>query len=87
VHKVLAAKRRNHSPSYRELCFPKYNNEDGLSEHGWRLEHFIADEVMKCNHGRLFTESFDAEMRALLYGRAGPISSAIAITIDLAADG
>jgi hypothetical protein len=86
VHDVLAKKKDGQAPTYAEFSFPKYNKADGVSAHGWRLEHFIADEVMACRHGRLFTQNFDDDMRALLYGRTGPISSAIAITIDLAPD-
>lgn len=86
VHGVLAKKAKGKAVTYDELTFAKYYKDDGVSGHGWRLENFIADEVMKCRRGRLFTQNFDEDMRALLYGRTGPISSAIAITIDLASD-
>ena len=51
--------------------------------HGWRLETFIADEVLRCYEGRLFEKSDDADLFALLYGRDAPIASMIMISIDL----
>jgi hypothetical protein len=87
VHSVLAKKAKGQSPTYSDLTFKKYFKDDGVSGHGWRLENFVADEVMKCHRGRLFTQNFDDDLRGLLYGRTAPISSAIAITIDLAAEG
>lgn len=56
---------------------------DPFAEHGWRLETFIADEVLRCREGRLFDGSEDDALEALLYRRTAPITSAIVVTIDL----
>jgi hypothetical protein len=52
-------------------------------QHGWRLEAFIADEVMRCREGRLFERPDDSDLYELLYERTAPIASLIQIGIDL----
>jgi len=86
VHGVLSKMQKGQSPSYADLTFAPFFEPDGVSGHGWRLENFIADEVLNCRRGMLFTGSFDQTFRELMYERTGPLASAIAITIDLAAD-
>jgi hypothetical protein len=49
---------------------------------GWRIERFIADEVLRCRQGREFQDADDPNLLGLLGGRTGPISGAISITID-----
>jgi hypothetical protein len=56
---------------------------DPFAVHGWRLENFIADEVMRCREGRIFDGSQDEALEGLLYRRSAPITSAIVVTIDL----
>jgi len=56
---------------------------DPHSTHGWRLEHFVADEVLKCREGRLFEDADDQTLRSLLYERSAPIQAAITITVDI----
>jgi hypothetical protein len=53
---------------------------------GWRLERFVADEVLRCRQGTIFDDSSDPNLYGLLYRRSAPISAAIAITIDFGAD-
>ena len=87
VHRVLAAKINIDAPSYNDLTFGKpFDPQDGLSTHGWRIERFIADEVLKCRQGRLFPPTQDMNLNSLLYERSAPITAAIAITIDFASD-
>lgn len=87
VHGVLAKKKAGRSPSFDDLLFCKFNKDDDVSTHGWRLEDFIANEVMTCRRGRLFTQNLNRDLHALLYERTRPIEAAIVITIDLASGG
>jgi hypothetical protein len=56
---------------------------DPYDNHGWRLETFVADEVMRCREGRLFERADDPDLYVLLYERPFPISSLVQISIDL----
>ncbi len=49
---------------------------------GWRLESFVADEILGCREGYRTTKLADQELQGLFYRRSGPISAAFAITID-----
>jgi hypothetical protein len=51
--------------------------------HGWRLETFVADEVLRCRQGRLFEDAHDESLSRLMYARTAPIAAGILITIDL----
>lgn len=55
---------------------------DGLPSGGWRLEDFVADEVLACREGTPYGSIRDEPMQALFNRRAGPIAAAIAITIE-----
>lgn len=54
---------------------------------GWRLEDFVADEVLRCRQGALFDGSADENLEYLFYRRSAPIQAAIAITIEVGGDG
>jgi hypothetical protein len=56
---------------------------DPHAQSGWRLESFIADEVMRCREGRLFEDAQDETLASLLYRRSAPIAAAVVVTIDL----
>jgi thymidylate synthase len=64
-----------------------FDANDQTSVHGWRLEKFVADEVLRCRQGRSFDGLQDENLNALLYQRSAPISAAVTITIDVGADG
>ena len=53
---------------------------------GWRLERFVADEVLRCREGRLFDDTTDPNLRALFYARSAPITAAIVMTVDIDGD-
>ncbi|MGR3716982.1 MAG: hypothetical protein ACU0B1_09580 [Thermohalobaculum sp.] len=79
VHGKLAAMPLGKTPSYGELSKfggPKYSGS------GWRIEDFVADEVLGCREGALFTGERDENLRSLLYERSAPIMAAIAVSID-----
>ncbi len=53
-----------------------------LPPFGWRLETFICDELLACREGDLFTSNEDPRIGRLFNRRSGPVSAAIAITIE-----
>jgi hypothetical protein len=69
---------RNYAPSLADLA-------EGADAPGVRLPSFIADQVLACNEGYVPTGDFltDAGVNRIFNQRAGPISSAIAIDIEL----
>lgn len=84
VHAVLAGLTTGNAPTVADLTSSsQFDDKDRSSHLGWRLENFIADEVMRCREGRLFTDQSDQRLSALLYRRSAPLASAISITIDL----
>lgn len=72
-----------HSPAYDEL-------QRGLAapftaiEHrvGWRLEHFIVDLLLECEAGYIANSPQDGGLNYIFNRRTGPISAALALTID-----
>ena len=83
VHQITNGKEKGKPPSYSELTFPAGGTHAPLAEHGWRIEDFVADEVLKCRQGRLFSDTQDSALQTLLYRRTAPIQAAIVITIDV----
>jgi hypothetical protein len=72
------------TPSFGEMQNPgRKTSFDPYAAHGWRLESFIADEVMRCREGRLFEDTQDETLAGLLYRRTAPIAAAIVMTVDL----
>jgi hypothetical protein len=72
------------TPSFSAMLTPKRKSAfDPFATHGWRLESFVADEVMRCREGRLFEDDQDAILANLLYERSAPITAAIVMTVDL----
>lgn len=49
---------------------------------GWPLETFIAEELLDCREGNVFSSVNEARIQNFFYRRTGAISSAIAITIE-----
>ena len=83
VHAVLDTLPFGQNPSFIDLTLAApLNHRDERSRHGWRLENFIADEVLRCRRGALFDQARDPNLQALLYGRSAPIAAAISVTID-----
>lgn len=72
------------TPSLAAMQNPKRKSAfDPFAVHGWRLETFVADEVMRCREGRLFEDAQDEILSSLLYRRSAPITAAIVMTVDL----
>jgi hypothetical protein len=84
VHAKLTTLPVGRPPSFAELVVPPPPGaNDRYASHGWRLQMFVADEVLRCRQGRLFEDTQDENLRALLYGRTAPIAAAVVVTIDL----
>ncbi len=84
VHSVLSQLVDGKAPTVSDLTYPsQFDPGDPESRSGWRLEKFIADEVLRCRQGKLFDGTEDPNLIALLYERSAPISAAITITIDI----
>ncbi|MEW5688183.1 MAG: hypothetical protein AB1942_24965 [Pseudomonadota bacterium] len=87
VHTALEALPEGRSPSFKGLVQAQpLDAGDPASIHGWRLERFVADEVLRCRQGRLYDRTMHPSLYDLLYARGAPITAAIAITIDFGAD-
>lgn len=84
VHGILDSLPTGKAVSFKDASVPERKTKsDKFSDHGWKIESFVADEVLRCREGRLFTDTQDADLRALLYERTAPITSAIAVTVDI----
>jgi hypothetical protein len=81
VHKALARKAGSYSPSLGDTR----RMLKGV-EYGWRLEYFMADLLLGCKAGRRFQSNDEVPIRELFYRRSGPISAAIAVTVEMPED-
>ncbi|MBY5570523.1 hypothetical protein HFO55_25280 [Rhizobium leguminosarum] len=88
VHTAVRRLVEGRSPSINDItAITPLDAADARSTLGWRLERFIADEVLRCRQGRMFEDLTDTNLRGLLYERSAPIAAAITITIDLSDGG
>lgn len=84
VHGVLDQLPIGATPSFAALQNPmRKSTFDPFAVHGWRLETFVADEVMRCREGQVFEDDQDEILARLLYQRSAPITAAIVMTVDL----
>ena len=77
VHKLLARYVAGQKPTLAEV--------KGLcpdAPYGWALEHFVADLLLGCVEGSIFKDISESRIQNLFYRRSGPISAAIAISIE-----
>lgn len=78
---ALTRKARGYHPTYSDVAkLPA--PFDGVHTGGWSLEHFVADELLRCNEGHIASGGTDDVLEQLFYRRSGPISAAIAVTIE-----
>jgi hypothetical protein len=84
VHKSLASLGKGMSPDFKTLKGTVTSSaSDPFGLWGWRLETFVADEVLRCRQGALFGNGQDINLEALFYRRTAPITAAIAITVEI----
>jgi hypothetical protein len=83
VRAVMTDKPIGSSPSYDDLCaslqapFVSEGNRGG-----WRLEHFVVDLLLDCETGYVANSPDDAGLDYVFNRRTGPISAAVAVTLD-----
>ena len=78
VADILGEARKGYSPTIADLA-----GEMDVFDHGWRLEHFMADLLLSCEEGWRFTEADSDEMQTLFYRRSGPIAATVAVTVEV----
>ncbi|MHA6895440.1 hypothetical protein ACQUJT_15350 [Ralstonia pseudosolanacearum] len=83
VHAELASLDAGRAPTFDGLTTLQLTPNDAATAHGWRIENFVADEVLRCRQGRRFDSMIDARLSDLLYQRSAPIAAAITMTIDI----
>lgn len=83
VHAALALLDPGKAPTFDTLRTSQLDSIDTESVYGWRIERFVADEVLRCRQGRRFDSVADEKLSDLLYRRSAPIASAITMTIDV----
>ena len=77
---AMAKRAKGYRPTFGDVA--KSLAETPEHAHGWRLEHFMADLVMKCREGELFESLNQENMFSLFNRRSGPIAAAIAVTVE-----
>jgi len=80
LRQAMSSKQAGYKPSFQDvsgLC-----GAAPAHVSGWRLEHFVADLVLKCKQGRSFGSIREDQIDALFYRRSGPIAAALAVTIE-----
>lgn len=80
VRNVLSRSSAGYSPSFRDMNHVVSVKSQHAS--GWRLEHFVAELLLKCQQGRVFESIQEADIDALFNRRSGPIAAAISVTVE-----
>lgn len=84
VHGCLAELPVGTAPTFGALAAPsRETKDDRFAAHGWRVEEFVAEHVMRCREGRVFDRPQDEILYGLLYERSAPIQAAVVVTVDL----
>lgn len=84
VHGHLSELAVGQHPTFAGLNKPGDGNDNEAARSAsWRLEDFVADEVLRCREGALFDGSADQNLEYLFYRSSAPIQAAIAITIEV----
>lgn len=80
---ALDGQPEGHSPAYEELQ-RQLAEPFTLDQHqaGWRLEYFVVDLLLNCETGYIASSPSDGGLNYIFNRRNGPISAAIALTID-----
>jgi hypothetical protein len=66
----------------RTPALSTFSQVDPVPAFGWPLESFICDEILGCREGDQFDSINEQKMMRLFNRRSGPISAAIAVTIE-----
>lgn len=77
---TLSGKQDGYAPTFNDLR--QAISSRSTEAHGWRLEHFMSNLLMKCKQGALFDGLGEDNIDALFNRRSGPIAAAIAVTVE-----
>ena len=77
IHDALNGCNKGYSPTVSDVAA-----SGAPDTYGWRLEEFIASELLECREGARFDSLNRPSIRDLFYRRSGPIAAAIAITVE-----
>lgn len=80
IRACLMPKNVNYTPRFNDL--KGVVSPAAAHEHGWRIEHFATNLLMKCKEGHVFESVNEEPMFNLFNRRSGPIAAAIAITVE-----
>jgi hypothetical protein len=79
---ALSSRPAGHSPSYSEIISSLGTPFGPENPAGWRLEHFVVALLLECETGYIAESREDSGLNYIFYRRTGPISAALAITLD-----
>ena len=84
LRKAIESLEKGQSPSYAAVRDAASFNEGGMA--GRRLQDFVADRLIGCHEGFRTENQKDRPLEQLFFNRSGPISAAVAVTIDMPGD-
>lgn len=79
---ALSSRPAGHSPAYSEILSSLGTPFGPDHPAGWRLEHFVVGLLLECETGYIAESREDSGLNYIFYRRTGPISAALAITLD-----
>jgi hypothetical protein len=83
LREALDDQPEGYSPAYGELrTVLDIPFDTDQHRGGWRMEHFAVDLLLECEAGYIANSPSDGGLNYLFNRRTGPISAALAITID-----
>jgi hypothetical protein len=56
------------------------------SAFGWRLEYFVADLLIRCKEGYVFSDIGEEEIFSLFNRRTGAIAAAVGFSLEMPPD-
>lgn len=80
IRAAVAGKTNGYAPTFNNVAVAI--SSKASDAHGWRLEHFMSNLLLKCKEGALFEGLEEDNIDSLFNRRSGPIAAAIAITIE-----
>lgn len=80
LRRMMTNQPKGYKPTFADLTRATTPAPD--HSHGWRLEYFMADMVMRCREGALFKDLREENIFALFNRRSGPIAAAFSVTVE-----
>lgn len=83
--RILAHALSGQPPGFSPRLFDVSGVLPGGARHhyGWKLEHFVAQLLLRCKEGRVFAGSQDEDIQSLFFRRSGPIAAAISVSVEM----